>query len=138
MTIKSFLTGLAVLLTAAVLTAQTPPRPSADGQKERAERRKPTGVREHAEEKSQGAAFSGRGRGGEKDLYEKERKKGRKKHGKRRSHQSNKPEREDDGESQSQTRPRPDDAPSPAPTPQRRAGERPTSGAEQKGAGRRQ
>ncbi len=143
---KSFLVLLTVLYAAGAVMAQTDRRPAADGQKSASDNRKFENVQQHAEEKSDGAAFSGKGRGGDKDLREKE-KKGRK--GKR-GHKAHREEKQHRGKHERspadedkpgptpETKPQPNGGENPAPTPRRRAGERPTSGAEPKQPPRRQ
>lgn len=136
----------AVLFSVWTLNAQSDRRPAADGQQERTEKQKPADVRQHAEERSRGAAFSGRGRGADKNLRDKEyprknkkEKKGHKKH-MHRGHHPNEGQRPDtQGDDQSTAPPpRPDNPGAPSPAPSRRPGERPTSGAEPKTPPRRQ
>lgn len=134
------------LVLAWTASAQTARRPGAEGQKERAEQqRRERDARQHAEDKSDGAAFSGRGRGGDKNLRYRDKdrhkgkgKKGRKGHKKHDGHHRD-GRRADDGTAPTpQTRPGANGGNEPAPAPQRRPGERPTSGAEPKSTPRRQ
>ncbi|MCS7037115.1 MAG: hypothetical protein RMJ33_09545 [Saprospiraceae bacterium] len=130
-----------VLLLAGAVNAQVDRRPAANGQKERAESRKSEGIRQHAEDKSDGAAFSGRGRGGDKNLRDKEHRKGKKGRKGHKKHAGPRHEgrHADEGSAPSpQTRPGAGGSKEPAPTPPRRPGERPTSGAEPKNLPRRQ
>jgi hypothetical protein len=125
---KSFWMAAFALLLVWSVSAQTDRRPGADGQKERAEQHRAAEVRQHAEDKSDGAAFSGRGRGGDKDLRDrdKDRHKGKGKKGRkgRKKHDGTAPT--------PQTHPGANGGNEPSPPSQRRPGERPTSGAEPK------
>lgn len=135
-----------VLFAVWTVKAQSNRRPAAEGQKERTEKQKPADVHHRAEERSQGAAFSGRGRGADKNLYDKEHsrknKKGKKEH-KKHKHRGHHPggrPHPDAGDDDKSTAPSPSpDSPgAPSPAPSRRPGERPTSGAEPKTPPRRQ
>ncbi len=146
---KELWIGALALLLAYTLNAQADRRPAADGQKERIESQKPKDVRQHAEEKSDGAAFSGKGRGGDKNLEDKDKRKGKKHHKKDKDHKGHKAHKRREGPHSEESHmgkdnapaskrpPRADDSNSPS-APQRRPGERSTSGAEPKASPRRQ
>ncbi|MBL7798387.1 MAG: hypothetical protein JNJ90_17965 [Saprospiraceae bacterium] len=73
MTKKFMLTAVAVLFSALVALAQTEPQtqPVPAGKTEKMEKKDKTDKIQNAEQRSNGAAFSGKGKGGDKDQVEK-------------------------------------------------------------------
>jgi len=73
MTKKFMLTAVAVLFSALVALAQTEPQtqPVPAGKTEKMEKKDKTDKVQNAEQRSNGAAFSGKGKGGDKDQVEK-------------------------------------------------------------------